>query len=320
MKEALMDINDLREYVVFSQTMNFTKSAKCLHISQSALSNHIIRMEKEIGNTLVSRDHLNIRFTVAGYEFLETAAKIVNAYDDYLGSYGGKNSTEHRHFVAQSLQHADRATSILLQRIKEFKRLHPAMKVEIRESMVSDIIENMDKHTVDCGYIGVRLHEPEPEPGIVLVPMLEEELAVWIDTSSPFYLSEEFTPRDLENFAIPTWVGLGPNKIGTLYDEIGDDYGIPMKYSPRYCISREDFFLNKIYAGDAVILTAGSEIIHSINIREDKGLRGFNPPIFGRTYLAFREPESNDAVNQFKDFIRDQFEKNPRSTSIILNE
>ncbi|MDR1185144.1 MAG: LysR family transcriptional regulator [Coriobacteriales bacterium] len=309
-----MDINDLREYVAFSRTMNFTKTAQELHISQSALSNHFAGMEKEMGTILVERSPGKNLFTVAGYEFLEVAAKIVNIYDGYIDKYGGNSFADSNHFVIQALQHANRATFTLLRRINEFKKLHPEVRIEIRESLASVNPGNMDSSMVDCGYYGLRLHDPAEEPGFVFVPMLEEELTVWIDKSSPLYKSESLAPKDLESFEIPTWVGSEYSGHGILCKEIYDDYGVPFKYSPRYCISREDFFLNKVYAGDAVILTAGDEAIHSISVREDRGLRNFNPPIFARMYLVFKNSDTNDAINQFRNYVLAKFEENPRST------
>jgi DNA-binding transcriptional LysR family regulator len=309
-----MDINDLREYVAFSRIMNFTKTAQELHISQSALSNHFVGMEKEMGNILIDRSPGRNLFTVAGYEFLEVAAKIINTYDDYINKYGGNSFTDSNHFVIQTLQHANRSTLTLLRRINEFKKLHSEVKVEIRESLASVNPDNMDSGMVDCGWYGLRLHELAEEPGFVFVPMLEEELTIWIDKSSPLYTSEGLTPKDLECFEMPTWVGFEHSGHSILCQEICDDYGVPFKYSPRYCISKEDFFLNKVYAGDAVLLTAGDEAIHSISVREDRGLRSFNPPIFAKTYLVFKDTDTNDAINRFRDYISAKFEEDPRAT------
>lgn len=307
-----MDISDLREYVAFSRTMNFTKTARELHVSQSALSNHIIRMEKEIGNILVDRLPGNTSFTVAGYEFLEVAARIVNIYDDYIDKYGGNRLDDSNHFVLQVLQHAERANSTLLRRINEFKSLHPEARVEIRESLASVTLDNIHNDGIDCGYYGLRLHEPEPEPGLVFIPMLEEELTVWIDKSSRFYTAEDFSPKDLEFFEIPTWVGLEHNGLEVLYQELYEDYDVNIKYSPRYWISKEDYFLNKIYPGDAVIQTKGSEASLPISVREDKGIRSFNPPIYATVYLAFEDSGEGGAVNRFRDFIVKKFEDDPR--------
>lgn len=308
-----MDIDHLREYVLLSQTMSFTKAAEELHISQSALSSHVVKMEKDLNATLIDRTQLKrIRFTVAGYEFLESAAKIVSIYDEFISKpYSSSN-----HFIIQTLQHADRATYVLLQRVKEFKELNPEVYIEIKESIAFDTLDSIKSNTADCGYLGIRLHEPQPVEGIIAIPMLDEELIVWLDKASPLFSAEKLAPKDLECCDVPTWVGIGPNGLEDLYREIYEDYSLEVKYSPRYCISREDYFLNKIYANDAVILTEGSEHIHSIRVREDRGLRGFNPVIYVKTYVVLRESELDGALVRFQDFLTLKYAEDPQARKL----
>ena len=50
-----MNIDHLREFVTFSQYMNFSVAAKKLFLSQPALSSHIKALEKDLGAPLVDR-------------------------------------------------------------------------------------------------------------------------------------------------------------------------------------------------------------------------------------------------------------------------
>jgi DNA-binding transcriptional LysR family regulator len=308
-----MQIEGLREYILLSQTMNITKAAQKLHISQSALSNHIIKMERKLGLILLDRSSTKIRFTVAGYQFLESASRIVNIYDDFLAEHHNGKQAKSDHFVIQTLQHADRATSVILLRIMEFKELYPEAQIEVAESLAFDTMDNMRKGIVDCGYLGIRLHDPQHEEGVIAIPMLEEELIVWLDKESPLYSAERLEPRDLEACNIPIWVGLGSNELENIYREIFEKYHVKAKYNPRYCISGDDYFLNKIHSDDAVMLIKGSEVIHSINVRTDRSLRTFNPPIYVKTYAAFRESSGNDTLSQFGDFLLKKYKEDPRA-------
>jgi len=308
-----MEIEHLKEYVLLSRAMSFTKAAEELHVSQSALSNHIMKMEKELRTTLIDRSQLRIRFTVAGYEFLECAAKIVSIYDEFFS----KHYNNAKHFVIQTLQHADRATYVLLQRVKEFKELYPEVYIEIKESLAFDTLDSIRKNTADCGYLGIRLHDPQEEEGTIAIPVLDEELIVWLDKSSPLFTAEKLAPKDLKSCNIPTWVGIGPNGLENLYSEIYEEYGLQVKYSPRYCISHEDYFLNKIYENDAVILTEGSEHIPSIRVRDDRALRSFNPVIYVKTFVAFRDgEEKNDALESFRNLLVEKYAEDPQARGL----
>jgi hypothetical protein len=88
---------------------------------------------------------------------------------------------------------------------------------------------------------------------------------------------------------------------------------VNVKYHPRYCISREDYFLNKIYPGDAVILTEGSEAIHSVNVSEERAFRGFDPPIYVKTYVVFKDSPEDNAMNRFKEYLTEKYAESPKA-------
>lgn len=48
-----MELSLLREFIVLSQTLNYTKAAEVLHLTQPTLSKHIVAMEKELGCSLL---------------------------------------------------------------------------------------------------------------------------------------------------------------------------------------------------------------------------------------------------------------------------
>ncbi|MGN1002313.1 MAG: LysR family transcriptional regulator [Oscillospiraceae bacterium] len=61
-----MTTERLFEFLVLSQTLSYSKAAKKLFITQSALSRHIIDMEEELGVTLLERSTHSVRLTQAG--------------------------------------------------------------------------------------------------------------------------------------------------------------------------------------------------------------------------------------------------------------
>lgn len=76
-----MEIDTLREYIVLSQTLNYTKAANELHVTQPTLSRHISAMEKELGCELLMRDKHRVDLTDAGNFFASAAMQIVETYD-----------------------------------------------------------------------------------------------------------------------------------------------------------------------------------------------------------------------------------------------
>lgn len=61
-----MTTERLFEFLVLSQTLSYSKAAKKLFITQSALSRHIIDMEEELGVKLLERSTHGVKLTQAG--------------------------------------------------------------------------------------------------------------------------------------------------------------------------------------------------------------------------------------------------------------
>ncbi|MFM8314231.1 MAG: LysR family transcriptional regulator, partial [Deltaproteobacteria bacterium] len=63
--------SQLDAFFACSQTGNFTKAAKLLHLTQSALSQRILNLEGELQTTLFIRERNGIRLTSAGRELVQ---------------------------------------------------------------------------------------------------------------------------------------------------------------------------------------------------------------------------------------------------------
>lgn len=75
-----VDIQLIREYIVFSRFLNFSKAAAYLNISQPTLSSHIANMEHELGFQLVARLR-PLCLTPAGKKFYRDAGRFLQMFD-----------------------------------------------------------------------------------------------------------------------------------------------------------------------------------------------------------------------------------------------
>ena len=65
--------------------MNFTRASALLHITQSALSQRISKLEEDLGTTLFIRDRNSVRLTEAGHETLRFCRLNESAESELLG-------------------------------------------------------------------------------------------------------------------------------------------------------------------------------------------------------------------------------------------
>ncbi len=79
-----MQIDHLKEFVVFSQYMNFTKASRVLHMSQSNLSKHIHQLEAELRFPLIMRSGTKTHITKEGDMFLGNIVTIMDSLDSLI--------------------------------------------------------------------------------------------------------------------------------------------------------------------------------------------------------------------------------------------
>lgn len=73
-----MTTEKMYEFLVLSKTLNYSKAANTLYISQSVLSKHIKDMEKELNVSLFERNTHEVILTNAGQLLAQEAAAIIN--------------------------------------------------------------------------------------------------------------------------------------------------------------------------------------------------------------------------------------------------
>ena len=72
-----MNFQNLEYFVETAKALNITKAAEQLHISQQALSNHIIKLEEELGCRLFERRR-GLQLTYSGKQLYKSAEQILD--------------------------------------------------------------------------------------------------------------------------------------------------------------------------------------------------------------------------------------------------
>ena len=77
-----MDIQMMREFVRLAETLNFTKTARELFVTQPTLSRHITLIEQELDSTLLRRSTHEVELTETGEIVYRHLKDVIATYDE----------------------------------------------------------------------------------------------------------------------------------------------------------------------------------------------------------------------------------------------
>ena len=86
-----MDLQRLQTFRTVATLMNFNRSAKVLHFSQSTVSAQIKGLENELGTLLFKRIGKSIQLTEAGAKMLSYADRLLAIREEALADLAGRN-------------------------------------------------------------------------------------------------------------------------------------------------------------------------------------------------------------------------------------
>lgn len=98
-----LDIAPLRSYVAVADCGGFQRAALSLRLSQSAISQHVRRLEAAVDRPLVVRHGRGSRFTADGEQLLAHARRILAVHDEAVHAFGVEAE---RTLVIGSTEHA----------------------------------------------------------------------------------------------------------------------------------------------------------------------------------------------------------------------
>lgn len=145
-----MELRHLRYLAAVAEYGTFREAGRRLHVSQSAISEQIADLEHEVGGLLVDRGQRTTRLTAQGEVFLQEARKTLASADramemarsSMLGQVGSL-SIGFFHWGSGGF-----FPSI----IREFRRLHPQVKLTLIEMLTSGQMEAFETGKIDLGF------------------------------------------------------------------------------------------------------------------------------------------------------------------------
>jgi LysR family positive regulator for ilvC len=165
-----MDTRSLKVFLSVADTLNFSRSGELLHLSVSAVSRTVQRLEDELGQPLLERDNRKVRLTGAGRDFREYARHAVAEWQQLRRRLGSDTELAGEVSLYCSVT---ASYSVLAPILEAFRTAHPAVEIMMHTGDQADGISRVLEGQDDLAVSG----RPAQLPGrLDFLPLLESPL------------------------------------------------------------------------------------------------------------------------------------------------
>ncbi|WP_271273721.1 LysR family transcriptional regulator [Aliamphritea hakodatensis] len=147
----------LRTFVHLAQTRHFTHTAQQLHMTQPGVSQHIQKLEAQLGTALLDRQGKSFELTQAGELLCEYASQQADAESELLSAIAqdDEQSGECRLACSGSM------AMLLYPQLLSLQARYPGLKMSVEAAPNAAIAERVRNRESDIGLITQPVHDPE---------------------------------------------------------------------------------------------------------------------------------------------------------------
>jgi DNA-binding transcriptional LysR family regulator len=207
---AGVELRQLRYFVTLAEELHFGRAAEREHIVQSALSQQVQRLERELGVRLVERSTHHVALTAAGVVFLVEARQIL--------AHAGRAAAAARRAVGAAaplrVGIIDSSYDSMPQILHEVQARHPGLVIHQVEASVPEQYRQLTDGRLDVGIGRAALAPPHiasllfrQDPLGVLVPAGhrfagQDGVPVAVLAEEPLLLAEDAQAPEFNQFTV----------------------------------------------------------------------------------------------------------------------
>jgi DNA-binding transcriptional LysR family regulator len=185
------DLGDLRAFLAVADLGSFRAASGMIHLSQSALSRRVDKLEDALGVALFVRTTRKVELTAVGRAFVHKARSVLNELDSALL---GILDVSERLSGEVTLACVPSAVGYFLPSVfDEYYQRYPKIRIRLLDETSSDVLLAVTRGDADFGvtYIGTQ------EADIDFLPLIEEPFVLACPISHPLAKRKSVTWKDL---------------------------------------------------------------------------------------------------------------------------
>jgi DNA-binding transcriptional LysR family regulator len=171
--EIQLELRQLRYFAAVARHGSFTRAADELNLVQSALSQQVRRLERELGVELLRRTTRSVELTDAGEIALTRATRALSEADALRSDLDELRGLLRGSLVVGGVLPAGGIDLPAL--LLEFRELHPDVDVQLVEGTASELVERLHRDELDAA---IAMVDPGEAPRDLAAERLGEERLV----------------------------------------------------------------------------------------------------------------------------------------------
>ena len=193
----MREYEPLRQFAELAHTLHFGHAARACHVSPSALSRSIQRLEAQLGEPLFAREHHKVTLTPAGDAFRRHALAVLEEWHRYeqsrARSRGELAGTVHMYCTVTAAQ------SIIPDLLAGVRRTHPGIHIQLATGYAADAIEQLRDGNIDVSVAAL----PDRLPAGIVSRALTTTPVVFVAPTSDGPVQRAIHRRRIDWNAVP---------------------------------------------------------------------------------------------------------------------
>jgi LysR family positive regulator for ilvC len=133
-----MDMRNLELFLHLAESLSFTRTAEQLHLSPSAVSRSLQRLEEEVGQRLLERDKRSVRLTDAGDQFRRYARQTLGDWQRFSAQL--RPDRDNLRGEVSVYGSVTASYSVLSPVLEQFRREYPGIDIKLHTGDQADAI------------------------------------------------------------------------------------------------------------------------------------------------------------------------------------
>jgi LysR family positive regulator for ilvC len=193
----MREYDSLRQFVELARTLHFGRAARACHVSPSALSRSMQRLEAQLGEPLFEREHHHVSLTPAGDAFRRHANGVLEEWNRFEEerslSEGALSGTVHVYCTVTAAQ------SVVPDLFGRVRRAHPGIRIELATGYAADAMDQLRGGTIDVSVAAL----PDRLPAGIVSRVLTTTPVVFVGPKIEGPVHDATSRRSVDWSAVP---------------------------------------------------------------------------------------------------------------------